>query len=170
MDSKRRYFLTAGASIGLLGLSSVLPKFVQLAEAETMEKFEVTHTDDDWRKLLSQDAYRILRHEGTESPYSSPLNSEHRAGIFACAGCAQHLYSSKTKFDSHTGWPSFWKPIENAVITKEDRSLFIPRTEVRCHRCGGHLGHVFEDGPKPTGLRYCMNGAAMTFTDRKSVV
>lgn len=164
MDAKRRYFLTAGASLGLLGLTTALPKFVQLAEAATMEKFEVTHTDDEWRKLLSQDAYRILRHEGTEAPYSSPLNSEHRSGIFACAGCAQQLFSSKTKFDSHTGWPSFWQPLDNAVITKEDRSLFVPRVEVRCHRCGGHLGHVFEDGPKPTGLRYCMNGAAMKFT------
>ena len=164
MDAKRRYFLAAGASIGLLGLSSILPPFVRLTKAGSMEKFEVTHTDVEWRNLLSQSAYTILRHEGTEPPYSSPLNDEHRTGVFECAGCAQHLYSSKTKFDSHTGWPSFWQPLDKSIITNTDNSLGVPRTEVRCQRCGGHLGHVFDDGPKPTGLRYCMNGAAMKFT------
>ncbi|MFM9835787.1 MAG: peptide-methionine (R)-S-oxide reductase MsrB [Methylophilaceae bacterium] len=164
MNIQRRYFLTAGASFGLLGLSALLPSTVSTAKAEEMEKFEVTRSDAEWKSLLSASAYTILRHEGTEQPYSSPLNSEHRAGIFECAGCAKQLFSSKTKFDSHTGWPSFWQPLEKAVITREDRSLFIARVEVRCSRCGGHLGHVFEDGPKPTGLRYCMNGAAMKFT------
>ena len=105
----------------------------------------------------------MLRHEGTEAPFTSPLNNEHRKGVFACAGCALDLYSSDTKFDSGTGWPSFWKPLDNAVVTKTDNSLFMTRTEVHCRRCGGHLGHVFDDGPKPTGLRYCMNGVAMTF-------
>ena len=113
---------------------------------------------------LWQEAMDNSADEGTEPPFSSPLNDEHRSGIFSCAGCAQQLYSSKTKFDSHTGWPSFWQPLSGATITKTDSTFGMSRTEVRCHRCGGHLGHVFEDGPKPTGLRYCMNGAAMTFT------
>ena len=161
MDAKRRYFLLAGAAVGM---SSLIPPLVGNSKVTSLEKFEVTHTDAEWKSLLNGKAYTILRHEGTEPPYSSPMNDEHRTGIFACAGCAQQLYSSKTKFDSRTGWPSFWQPLDKAIITKADYSLGLPRTEVRCHRCGGHLGHVFEDGPKPTGLRYCMNGAAMTFT------
>ncbi len=163
MDSKRRYFLVAGAATAALGVSTLLPSLIRNAQAEPMEKFEVTHTDAEWRHLLDQHAYNILRHEGTEPPFTSPLNDEHRSGIFSCAGCAQQLYSSKTKFDSHTGWPSFWQALNGATITKTDSTFGMRRTEVRCHRCGGHLGHVFEDGPKPTGLRYCMNGAAMTF-------
>ena len=126
--------------------------------------FEIEHTDAEWRERLSPDAYRVLRQEATEAPFTSPLNAEHRAGTFACAGCDLPLYSSKTKFDSGTGWPSFWQPLSNAVDTEVDRSLICARTEVHCHRCGGHLGHVFDDGPKPTGLRYCMNGLALTFT------
>jgi peptide-methionine (R)-S-oxide reductase len=125
--------------------------------------YEITKTDAEWKKQLSPAAYDTLRHEGTEAPFSSPLNKEHRKGIFACAGCDLNLYSSDTKFDSGTGWPSFWKPLPGAVDTKSDRSLMMERTAVMCHRCGGHLGHVFDDGPKPTGLRYCMNGVAMTF-------
>lgn len=125
--------------------------------------FEVTKTDAEWKKILSPAAYDVLRHEGTEAPYTSPLNKEHRKGIFACAGCGLDLYSSDTKFESKTGWPSFWKALPNAVGTSEDRSMFMVRTEVHCRRCGGHLGHVFKDGPPPTGLRYCMNGVAMTF-------
>ncbi len=164
MDSKRRYFLLAGASATALGLSSLLPPLMRNSKAASLEKFEVMHTDAEWRSQLDAKAYAVLRQEGTEPPFSSPLNDEHRSGIFACAGCAQHLYSSKTKFDSHTGWPSFWQPLDNAVITNSDNTLGMHRTEVRCHRCGGHLGHVFDDGPKPTGLRYCMNGVAMTFT------
>jgi peptide-methionine (R)-S-oxide reductase len=123
----------------------------------------VTRSDAEWKKLLSPAAYEVLRHQGTEPPFSSPLNGEHRKGVFACAGCALSLYSSDTKFDSGTGWPSFWKPLPNAVLTAVDDSLFMTRTEVHCRRCGGHLGHVFDDGPRPTGLRYCMNGVAMTF-------
>jgi len=125
--------------------------------------YEVTKSDAEWKKLLSPAAYNILRHQDTEAPFTSPLNDEHRKGIFACAGCALDLYSSDTKFDSGTGWPSFYRPLPNAVLTSRDHSLFMERTEVHCRRCGGHLGHVFDDGPKPTGLRYCMNGLAMTF-------
>ncbi|HWK61570.1 MAG TPA: peptide-methionine (R)-S-oxide reductase MsrB [Eoetvoesiella sp.] len=120
-------------------------------------------SDEEWRRRLSPAQYRILREQGTEPAYSSPLNSEHRAGIFACAGCALPLFSSKTKFESHTGWPSFWKPLDNAVETRADNSFGMMRTEVRCRRCEGHLGHVFDDGPRPTGLRYCMNGLALQF-------
>jgi len=123
--------------------------------------FEVSKSDAEWKKLLSPAAYNVLRHQATETPFTSPLNDEHRKGVFACAGCGLDLYSSDTKFDSGTGWPSFFRPLPNAVLTSEDRSLFMERTEVHCRRCGGHLGHVFDDGPKPTGPHYCMNGAAM---------
>ncbi len=124
---------------------------------------EVTKSDAEWRQVLSPEAYQVLRHEGTERPGSSPLNHEKRKGTFACAGCDLPLFSSETKFDSGTGWPSFYQPLPNAVATKQDRSLFMVRTEVHCRRCIGHLGHVFDDGPQPTGLRYCMNGVALSF-------
>ncbi len=164
MNLSRRSFLIGGASTGLLlGLSPLLAPAARAAQAGATEKYEVVHTDAEWRSLLSPSAYNVLRQEGTELPYSSALNSEHRTGIFACIACSQQLYSSKTKFDSHTGWPSFWQPLDNAVKTREDNTLGMTRTEVHCKRCGGHLGHVFDDGPKPTGLRYCMNGAAMKF-------
>jgi peptide-methionine (R)-S-oxide reductase len=125
--------------------------------------FEVTHTDAEWRALLTPDQYQVLRHEATERPFSSPLDHEKRPGIFACAGCDLDLFSSTTKFDSRTGWPSFWKPLDKAVIESGDHSIGMDRTAVSCRRCGGHLGHVFDDGPRPTGLRYCMNGVAMKF-------
>ena len=125
--------------------------------------YEVSKSDAEWKKQLSPEAYDVLRHQGTEPPFTSPLNKEHRKGIFACAGCALDLYSSDTKFDSGTGWPSFFRPLPHAVVTSQDHSLFMERTEVHCSRCGGHLGHVFDDGPKPTGLRYCMNGVALVF-------
>jgi peptide-methionine (R)-S-oxide reductase len=125
--------------------------------------YEVVKSDADWKKQLSPEAYDVLRHEGTERPFTSPLNNEHRKGTFACAGCNQALFASETKFDSGTGWPSFWKPLPHAVEEAGDHSLMMDRTKVTCNRCGGHLGHVFDDGPKPTGLRYCMNGVAMTF-------
>ncbi|HEY4908442.1 MAG TPA: peptide-methionine (R)-S-oxide reductase MsrB, partial [Methylomirabilota bacterium] len=127
------------------------------------EVFKVTHTDEEWQKLLTPQQYAILRQQGTEAPGSSPLLDEHRAGIFACAGCDLPLFAADTKFDSGTGWPSFWAPLDGAVRTSSDRKLFMVRTEVHCRRCGGHLGHVFDDGPKPTGLRYCMNGVALKF-------
>jgi peptide-methionine (R)-S-oxide reductase len=125
--------------------------------------YEVTKSDAEWKKLLSPAAYQVLRHQDTEAPFTSPLNKEHRKGIFACAGCALDLFSSDTKFDSGTGWPSFFRPLPGAVQTTSDKSLFMERTEVHCRRCGGHLGHVFDDGPAPTGLRYCMNGLSLAF-------
>jgi peptide-methionine (R)-S-oxide reductase len=137
--------------------------------AQPGESFEVTKTPEEWRKLLSSQQYYVLREEGTERPFSSPLNNEKRAGTFYCAACDLPLFSSRTKYDSGTGWPSFWQPLENAVGTREDNSLFLgARTEVHCRRCGGHLGHVFDDGPPPTGKRYCMNGVAMTFKPGES--
>jgi peptide-methionine (R)-S-oxide reductase len=157
----RRHLLLGAAMLGVLtGCSS-------LAKADTprnsTEKFPVTHTDAEWRTLLDPEQYDVLRNAGTETPFSSPLDDEHRAGIFSCAGCALPLFSSTTKFDSGTGWPSFWQPLKDSVVERDDGSLGMSRTEVLCRQCGGHLGHVFDDGPKPTGLRYCMNGVAMTF-------
>jgi peptide-methionine (R)-S-oxide reductase len=149
----RRLLLIAaglGAVATRLGLGS--------GPAVAAEKFPVTHTDEEWHKLLTSDQYAVLREEGTEYPFSSPLLHEERKGNFACAGCQQDAFSSSTKFDSGTGWP-----IDGAVGTTEDHSFGTARTAVHCSRCGGHLGHVFPDGPKPTGLRYCMNGVAMTF-------
>jgi peptide-methionine (R)-S-oxide reductase len=131
--------------------------------AKKAQTFEITRSDAEWRAVLTPAQYAVLRQEGTERAYTSPLNDEKRPGIFACAGCDLPLFSSKTKFDSRTGWPSFWQPLDNAVGTSSDRSFGMMRTEVHCRRCGGHLGHVFDDGPKPTGLRYCINGVAMTF-------
>ena len=125
--------------------------------------FRVNHTPAEWKRLLGAQRFEILREAGTERPFTSPLLNEHRKGIFLCAGCALPLFSSEAKFESGTGWPSFWKPIAGAVVTRTDRSLLMERTEVLCARCGGHLGHVFDDGPKPTGLRYCMNGLALAF-------
>ncbi len=133
------------------------------AGRSTPERFEVNLTEAQWRAKLSPAAFMVLRQDDTERPFTSPLNDEHRRGTFACAGCALPLYSSATKFESGTGWPSFYAPLPNAVRTRDDGSLGMVRTEVHCRRCGGHLGHVFDDGPKPTGLRYCMNGVAMTF-------
>lgn len=127
------------------------------------KKFEIEKPDAEWRKILSPDQYYVLRQHGTEYAGSSPLDREKRKGTFHCAGCDLPLFSSDTKYDSGTGWPSFWQPLPNAIGTSIDRSLFSVRTEVHCRRCGGHLGHVFNDGPRPTGLRYCMNGVAMKF-------
>jgi peptide-methionine (R)-S-oxide reductase len=120
-------------------------------------------TDEEWRGTLSAEEFDVLRKHGTERPGSSPLNSEKRDGLFRCAGCGQPLFSSETKFESGTGWPSFFQPLEDAIATSTDRSLLMTRTEVHCSRCQGHLGHVFPDGPRPTGLRYCMNGVALKF-------
>jgi peptide-methionine (R)-S-oxide reductase len=120
-------------------------------------------TDEEWRRTLTAEEFQVLRKHGTERPGSSILNTEKRDGVFHCAGCGQPLFSSETKFESGTGWPSFFQPLEDAVATSTDRSLFMARTEVHCSSCQGHLGHVFPDGPRPTGLRYCMNGAALRF-------
>ncbi len=126
-------------------------------------EFEISKTEAEWKALLAPEQYAVLREENTEPPNSSPLLNEHRKGTFACAGCDLPLYSSDTKYDSGTGWPSFYDVLPNAVGKKEDNTLFTTRTEVHCGRCGGHLGHVFDDGPPPTGLRYCMNGLALKF-------
>jgi len=123
----------------------------------------VERSDAEWRESLSPDAYRVLRHHGTERAGTSPLNVEKRDGVFHCAGCQSPLFTSDTKYESGTGWPSFWKPIEGAIRTKTDRAFFMTRTEVHCATCGGHLGHVFPDGPRPTGQRYCMNGVSLSF-------
>jgi peptide-methionine (R)-S-oxide reductase len=133
------------------------------SNAKTASKFEVTKTEAQWRSILTPSQFEVLRKEGTERAGSSPLTEEHRKGKFVCAGCNLALFTSETKFESGTGWPSFYDPIANAVKTSVDSSFGATRTEVHCRRCGGHLGHVFEDGPKPTGLRYCMNGVAMKF-------
>ena len=133
------------------------------ARAATESVFKVTHTDAEWRARLTPAQYDVLRKEGTEMPESSPLDHQFAAGRYLCAGCTQPLFASDTKFDSGTGWPSFYAPLAGAVQTRSDGSLFMQRTEVHCSQCGGHLGHVFDDGPKPTGLRYCMNGVALSF-------
>jgi len=132
------------------------------------ETFPVQKTEEEWRAILSPEAYRVLRCHGTERAGTSPLNREKRAGVYACAGCGAPLFTSEAKFDSGTGWPSFFRPIEGAVGTREDRSFFMRRTEVHCATCGGHLGHVFPDGPPPTGLRYCINGVALVFTPKQA--
>ena len=150
-------------TLAVAGAAAPFAFACRAAPAAAAERFPVTKTDAQWRAQLGPAAYGVLRHEDTERPGSSPLNAEHRAGTFACKGCAQPLFSSRTKFDSGTGWPSFWAPLPKAVGTRSDRALMMARTEVHCARCGGHLGHVFDDGPKPTGKRYCMNGVAMTF-------
>ncbi len=126
--------------------------------------YDVVKTDAEWKAQLSPMAYKVLRHAYTEYPFSSPLDKLYAKGIYSCAGCDQRNFSWDTKYDSHTGWPSFFKPLNNAVLTRDDESDGDSRTEVHCARCGGHLGHVFNDGPRPTGLRYCMNGAALKFT------
>ncbi|MCB2105902.1 MAG: peptide-methionine (R)-S-oxide reductase MsrB [Rhodobacteraceae bacterium] len=153
--------LTRRAILGLTGagLAGLALRRPALAE----EVFEVTHSEAEWRRLLSPAQYRVLREEDTERAFTSPLNDEHRDGTFHCAGCDLPLYASATKYDSGTGWPSFWKPLDNAVATRADWGILGRRTEVHCRRCGGHLGHVFNDGPKPTGKRYCMNGLPLTF-------
>jgi peptide-methionine (R)-S-oxide reductase len=130
---------------------------------------DIPANDDEWRATLTPEQYQILRKHGTERAGTSPLDKEHREGVFRCAGCGQDLFASSTKFDSGTGWPSFWAPLEQAVEATTDRAYGMVRTEVHCARCKGHLGHVFEDGPRPTGLRYCMNGASLDFEPKTGV-
>ncbi|MBW4580569.1 MAG: peptide-methionine (R)-S-oxide reductase MsrB [Tildeniella nuda ZEHNDER 1965/U140] len=164
---KKRYFLWAGtAMLGTAWLSRHVPGTraeMATTNSQKTSSFEITKTEQEWRKILTPEQFKVLRQEGTELPGTSALNQQHGEGTFACAACALPLFTSATKFDSGTGWPSFYAPIEGAVDTTTDTSLFMTRVEVHCHRCGGHLGHVFDDGPKPTGKRYCMNGVAMTF-------
>ena len=154
--SRRSFIASAGLSgAGLLLLGRSGPA--------AGSAFAVTHTPAQWRQMLGAQRYAVLREAATERAFTSPLLNEHRKGTFVCAGCGLSLFSSATKFESGTGWPSFWKPLAHAVLTRSDRSMLMERTEVLCSRCGGHLGHVFDDGPKPTGLRYCMNGLALKF-------
>ena len=145
---------------GLYGVAAIT---LWRSGAGNAASYPFSLSDAEWRKRLSPLAYNVLRKHATERPFTSPLDKEHRDGIFSCAGCGQRLFRSATKFDSGTGWPSFWAPIRQAVGTSRDFKLGYPRTEVHCARCGGHLGHVFDDGPRPTGKRYCMNGAALSF-------
>lgn len=161
MITNRRSFLTLGTIAGGLAAFGFWPR-EPVAHAAKGD-FPVRLPEAEWKKRLGPAAFRVLRQEGTEVPFSSPLNEEHRAGTFACKGCRQPLFSSKAKFESGTGWPSFWAPLKGAVGTSTDTTFGMTRVEVHCSRCGGHLGHVFDDGPRPTGKRYCMNGVAMLF-------
>jgi methionine-R-sulfoxide reductase len=172
----RRFFLKSAVTLGAVaGLSSMT-----LAQAltqsdlikgktETLPFKRVVKTDAEWKSILTPEQYYITRQKGTEAPYSSPLNKIHGKGVFECVSCSLPLFSSRTKFDSHTGWPSFWAPITKENVREEvDNSLGVTRTEVLCNRCDAHLGHVFDDGPEPTGLRYCMNGVAMKFVEKRA--
>jgi peptide-methionine (R)-S-oxide reductase len=162
MITKRQFLLT-GASFAALGALGI-GLGVRAARSESpAETFEITKTEEEWRAALTEEQYAVLREEATERPWTSELLEEKREGTYACAGCDLPVFSSETKFDSGTGWPSFWAEIEGNVGYKEDRTFFMTRTEEHCSRCGGHLGHVFDDGPQPTGKRHCINGVAMVF-------
>jgi peptide-methionine (R)-S-oxide reductase len=156
----KRTFLGGAAAAAGAGLIAV---FANRGSPAMAARFEIELTEDEWRQRLEPAAFRVLRRQGTERPGSSPLNQEHRAGTYACAGCDLPVFRSADKFESGTGWPSFIRAIPENVATQPDNGLFGARTEVHCRRCGGHLGHVFDDGPAPTGQRWCMNGVAMRF-------
>ncbi|MEM9989111.1 MAG: peptide-methionine (R)-S-oxide reductase MsrB [Pseudomonadota bacterium] len=155
--------LTAGLGAGLVISSSARSKAKEKNTMSEAEEYWANLTEDQWKERLTPEQFRVLRKEGTERAGSSPLNDEKRAGTYSCAGCELPLFSSDTKFDSGTGWPSFYEALPNAIDTKTDYKLIYPRTEYHCRRCGGHQGHVFKDGPQPTGLRYCNNGVALKF-------
>ena len=168
MSSRRHFLSFVGTTAGLTAVMAWAGRSTtsKAAMKTTEEQFPVSKSDEEWRRTLTPDQYAVLRKHGTERAGTSPLNAEKRQGTFVCAGCGQPLFSSETKYESGTGWPSFYQPLAGAIGTKSDRSLFMTRTEVHCSRCGGHLGHVFPDGPRPTGERYCMNGVAMKFVPK----
>ena len=153
---KRRYFFGTAISAAALGLAGLRPERAEAA-------FEITRTDAEWRAMLNALEYDVMRREGTERAFTSPLDKNYKPGTYLCRGCDLPLYSSKTKFDSGTGWPSFYAALPGAIGTREDRKLFMVRTECHCSRCGSHLGHIFDDGPKPTGKRHCINGVSLVF-------
>ncbi|MBW3096862.1 peptide-methionine (R)-S-oxide reductase MsrB [Pseudohoeflea coraliihabitans] len=163
----RRKLLLAGAAtmagVATVGIAAMLRPDGHRARAETAGDFEISLSEAEWRQRLTAEEFRILREEGTERAFSSPLDKNYKPGIYHCAGCDLPVYSSEAKYDSGTGWPSFYQSLPDAIGTKDDRSLFALRTEVHCRRCGGHFGHIFDDGPAPTGLRHCLNGVALRF-------
>ncbi|MEA5502159.1 peptide-methionine (R)-S-oxide reductase MsrB [Halotia wernerae UHCC 0503] len=161
----KRYFLEASAALVGTALLSHYIGSNQRSKimAASNTEFEITKPEEEWRTILTPEQFRVLRKHGTERAFTSPLDKEYTKGTYVCVACELPLFTSETKFNSGTGWPSFFQPIEGAIATTVDRTLFMTRTEVHCHRCGGHLGHVFDDGPAPTGKRYCMNGVAMEF-------
>ena len=164
----RRTLLKGGLALGL-GIAAKSVGIMPVLAKERGRMFQVTKTDEEWRQILTPEQYRVLRQEGTERPFANKYNANKDPGAYHCAGCDLPVFSSEAKYDSETGWPSFWKPIvDTAIGTKTDWGLFHPRTEVHCARCGGHLGHVFDDGPPPTGLRYCINSAALNFVPAKA--
>lgn len=163
---KRRNLLLGGAGLATVlagGSAGWLMRMTSPSRASPEGNFEVTRTEAEWRSLLTPEQYAVLREEATERAFTSPLNEEKRRGMFHCAGCDLAVYSSETKYDSGTGWPSFWDSEPDAIGTKQDNTLFMTRTECHCRRCGGHFGHIFDDGPQPTGLRHCINGLALSF-------
>jgi peptide-methionine (R)-S-oxide reductase len=163
----RRTLILAGISAVAVAAAARFAMTGNAHATSTSKTFEVTKTEEEWKKLLTPEQFHVLRKHGTERAFTSPLDKQYGLGIYNCAGCDLPLFTSTTKFDSGTGWPSFYKPLDNAIGTTVDKSFFMTRTEVHCRRCGGHLGHVFDDGPKPTGLRYCMNGVALKFIPEK---
>ncbi len=164
MISRRTMSFASFATAATALLS--MPSLAAAAGKTKQGDFPVKKTPEEWKQQLTKEQYHVLRDHGTERAFTSPLDKQYASGDYHCAGCNTKLFASDTKFDSRTGWPSFWKPLDNAVGTTVDRQFFMVRTEVHCANCGGHLGHVFDDGPKPTGLRYCMNGVAMTFVPK----